>query len=48
MDVRIKETYDEISDEAAQIVLRQLQKKPDSVLKKKGSEKKIGKEKREK
>ena len=32
MDVRIKETYDEISDEAAQIVLRQLQEKPDSVL----------------
>lgn len=32
MDVRVKETYDEISDEAAELVLEELRKKPDCVL----------------
>ncbi len=32
MDIRVKENYDEMSDAAAEIVLGQIRKKPDSVL----------------
>lgn len=32
MDIRVKETYEEMSDVAAEIVIRQIREKPDSVL----------------